>query len=133
MKPVMNDTAGQVRPRPDTPRRTLRMALLCALLALLAISLPMLARSTEREGERRSLREAVGRNEIVSLTTIMDWIEERYEGRIVEVELEDDEGYFGYEVDLITPAGAKVEFEFDAHTGELRSISGPGAEAARRQ
>lgn len=79
------------------------------------------------------LREAVERNEIVPLKSILDWIEQNYRGQVVEVEFEKDDGELEYEVDLLTPEGSKIEFEFDARTGELRSAPGKDVERARRR
>ncbi|TDU28947.1 peptidase YpeB-like protein [Panacagrimonas perspica] len=85
------------------------------------------------EPSGKSLREAVERNEIVPLKSIMDWIESHYRGQVVEVELENEGGDFGYEIDLLTPEGSKIEFQFDARTGDLRSVSGKDIEGARRK
>lgn len=106
------------------------LALLCAALPLL-LTLPN-ASAAPPSGSK-SLREAVGRNELVSLKSIMDWIEEHYEGQVVEVELENQAGFFAYEVDLLTSSGSKIEFQFNARTGELLSISGRDIEKARRK
>ena len=102
------------------------------LLMLLAVLLPPSSAAPVEQGQK-SLREAVGRNEIVSLKSIMDWIEEHYEGQVIEVELENDAGFFGYEVDLLSPSGSKIEFQFDARSGELLSISGRDIEQAKRK
>ena len=112
--------------------KQLRRLLLLLILPLsLSLSAPLNAQSPAKGG--KSLREAVGRNELVSLKSIMDWIEEHYEGQVVEVELENQSGFFSYEVDLLTPAGSKVEFQFDARSGELLSVSGRDIEKARRK
>ena len=97
------------------------------LLLLCATSTP----SVEQGG--RSLREAVERNEIVALKSIMNWIEENYRGQVVEVELENEAGDFRYEIDLLTPEGSKIEFVFDARSGELRTVTGKDIEGAKRR
>jgi uncharacterized iron-regulated membrane protein len=81
----------------------------------------------------RSLREAVERNEIVPLKSIMNWIEDNYRGQVVEVELENEAGDFRYEIDLLTPEGSKIEFQFDARSGELQTVTGKDIERARRR
>ncbi|WP_420468640.1 PepSY domain-containing protein [Panacagrimonas sp.] len=88
-----------------------------------------------RGDDHQGLRQALERNEIVSFKTILDWIEENYVGQIVEVELEDDDDdeLLIYEVDLLTPRGDKLEFEFDARSGQLLNIEGRDLEAARRR
>ena len=83
--------------------------------------------------EHMGLREALERNEIVSFKSILDWIEQNYVGKVVEVELEDEEEALQYEVELLTPAGNIIEFEFDARTGELQAIKGRDVDSARRK
>lgn len=109
-----------------SPPRPLALAT-ASLLLLAATSVP-----PDRQGGQ-SLREAVERNEIVPLKSIMDWIEEHYRGQVVEVELENEAGDFRYEIDLLTPEGSKIEFVFDARSGELRSVTGKDIERARRR
>ena len=99
----------------------------------LLLGLLLSASAASIEAGAKSLREAVRAKEIVSLESIMNWIEERYYGQIVEVELENEEGYFGYEVDLLSPTHSKIEFRFNARTGELISVSGRDIEKARRK
>lgn len=97
--------------------------LLCALVST----------ATTPSEPRKSLNEAVERNEIVSLKSIMNWIEKHYVGQVVEVELENEGDFFSYEVDLLTPDGAKIEFQFNASSGELLSVSGRDIERAKRK
>jgi uncharacterized membrane protein YkoI len=105
-------------------------------LSLIALVLTALLGSSSAapvEQGSKSLREAVERNEIVPLKSIMTWIEDNYHGQVVEVELENDGGFFNYEIDLLSPAGTKIEFQFNARTGELQSISGKDIEKAKRK
>lgn len=82
----------------------------------------------------RDLHHEVKSGHLVGLTEIMDWLEARYAGQILEVELEQDggDGRIEYEVEMIGPQGQVVEFEFDATTGELLSIEGVNIEAMRK-
>lgn len=68
----------------------------------------------------------------MSLESILDWLEHRYFGRAIEVELEADDDPPTYEVEWLTPRNDVLEFEFDARTGELLEIEGRGIEEARR-
>lgn len=105
---------------------SLRIATASAMLLAAGSAVPV-----EQGG--KSLREAVERNEIVPLKSMLNWIEENYRGKVVEVELDNEGGDFGYEIDLLTPEGSKIEFQFDASTGALRSVSGKDIERARRK
>lgn len=116
----------------SAPRTALLSAMLALLLALPA-TVPAQPQTQAPDRGSKSLREAVGRNELVSLKSIMDWIEEHYEGQVIEAELENQAGFFGYEIDLLTPTGSKIEFQFNARTGELLSVSGRDIEKARRK
>ncbi len=80
------------------------------------------------------LHKEVKAGHLVPMTTIMDWLEARFEGQILEVELEQDHGHgsIEYEVEMIGPQGQVVEFEFDATTGELLSIEGVNIEAMKK-
>ena len=62
----------------------------------------------------------------------MDWLEARYDGQILEVELEQEKGQIEYEVEMIGPQGQVVEFEFDATNGELLSVEGVNIEAMKK-
>jgi uncharacterized membrane protein YkoI len=78
-------------------------------------------------------RDAVREGRFVSLSSILTWIESRYEGRAVEVELEEEGGIPLYEVEWLTPQGRMVELEFDARTGKLVEVEGRGLEEAKRR
>ncbi len=46
-------------------------------------------------------------------------LEARHPGRIVEVELEDEDGLWLYEIEVLTPEGRLIEIELDARTGAI--------------
>lgn len=108
------------------------MRLPTALLALPCLLLPPCAAAASVEPAPSDLRQALQRNELVSFTSILDWIEARYLGKVVEVELEDEYGQLKYEVDLLSPDGDMLEFRFNARDGSLIGINGPNIERARR-
>lgn len=105
----------------------LRLPALAALLALLA-AFPALADESWRD-----LHQAVREGRIVPLPEILDWLEERYEGQVLEVELERDDGRMLYEVEMLGPQGQVVEFEFDAASGELIGMEGVNINGMRRE
>ncbi|WP_110666578.1 PepSY domain-containing protein [Salinicola halophilus] len=82
----------------------------------------------------RDLHHEVKSGNLVGLNEIMDWLEARYAGQILEVELEQDagDGRIEYEVEMIGPQGQVVAFEFDARTGELLSIEGVNIQSMRK-
>jgi len=105
-----------------------------AVLILLALCvLPSLRDARAEEAESVHAREAARSGRFVGLSSILDWMESHYRGRLLEAELDDDQDEVPvYELDWLTPAGDVLELEFDARTGALLEIEGRGAEAARK-
>jgi uncharacterized membrane protein YkoI len=87
------------------------------LLGLLAAAAwPAAARADE--GATRA-REGVEGRQIVTLESLVSFLEAHYAGRFVEAELEHRHGRPIYEIEWRSPEGRMLEFEFDAQTGEL--------------
>ncbi|GED21541.1 PepSY domain-containing protein [Halomonas halmophila] len=80
----------------------------------------------------RELHDAVQRGELVELPTILDWLQSRYRGEVLEVELERDDGATLYEIEMLGPQGQVVEFEFDASDGQLIGMEGANINAMRK-
>lgn len=79
------------------------------------------ARAPDRDipdRDRDRAREGLMQGRFVSLESILDDARRRYPGRILEIELDDDE----YEVEILTDDGRKVELEYDARTGRLVDV-----------
>ena len=99
-------------------------------LAWLTVGLGGLALADD---DWRDLHDEVEAGRLVSLPTVLDWLEAHYVGEVLEAELERDDGEILYEVEMIGPQGQVVEFEFDAASGELIGIEGVDIDAMRRQ
>ncbi len=111
--------------------RTPFLAAAGALLALASPAGPHHAARADDEGDRARAAARDGR--VVGLAPILDWIEARYHGRLLEAELEeDDDEPPVYEIEWLTPSGDVLEFEFDARTGAMLEVEGRGIEAARK-
>ncbi len=106
--------------------KSLLAGLLAAVLALSVSGPPLLADEDERDHER-ALR-AVARGEILPLTEILARAEEILRGRMIEAELERDDGRWFYELTLLGPEGRVVEALFDAETAELLELEGESLE-----
>jgi uncharacterized membrane protein YkoI len=116
---------------PRSARRLRRAVALLALAAAVAAGAP--GRAEQGDDDAARARRAVEARRFVPLASILDWIEARYRGRAIEIELEDDDGGPPtYEVEWMTPAGHVVELEFDARDGSLLETEGRGLEDARR-
>jgi len=114
--------------------RTHRAVLGAALLASIAMLAP--AEPTPRDDDAARARTAVQQRRFVPLASILDWIEARYHGHAIEIELELEDGGDGepptYEVEWLAPSGQVVEFEFDATSGELLEVEGRDLDAVRK-
>ncbi|HSC67106.1 MAG TPA: PepSY domain-containing protein [Cellvibrio sp.] len=98
--------------------RSLRQLLLLALIAALA-PLCMNGASARDLSQDEALRlREQGR--IISLEALLASVAERHpQSSLLEVELEEDDDIYIYEVELATREGLVRELEFDAHTGKL--------------
>lgn len=104
-----------------------------AVLAVLVPAAPGAGPGARAADDAARAREAVREGRYVPLASLLDWIEARYHGRVIEVELEEDDGEPPtYEIEWLTPQGRVVEFEFDARTGELLEREGRGLEDAAK-
>lgn len=97
-------------------RRILALSLLAALAAPASAG----ARS-DHERARRALESG----EIRPLSELLAEIEARYDGRVIEMELERDDGRWIYEFKLLPPTGRLFELEVDAATGAVIRTKGP--------
>jgi len=90
-----------------------RLALILALLAA-----PALADRDDHDRARRALEAG----EILPLSYILKVAEAVRPGRVIEVELERDDGRWIYELELVTPQGRLYEMEIDAGTAIVLEI-----------
>lgn len=106
------------------------MVLLMVVLVCLASAPALMARADD---DWRDLHDEVRAGRLVALPSVLDWLEARYRGEVLEVELERDDGLTVYEIEMLGPQGQLVEFEFDATSGELIGIEGVDIEGMTRQ
>ncbi|MFO8046826.1 MAG: PepSY domain-containing protein [Halomonas sp.] len=111
--------------------RLFRQSRAAALALLLILTcLPPLAAG---DNDWQDLHERVRSGQLVPLPSLLDWLEVHYEGQVLEVELEREDGRLVYEVEMLGPRGQRVEFEFDATNGQLIGIEGVGIDDMRRR
>ena len=87
----------------------------CILLCVLGTSTPSLADDADHETARR----AVERGELLPLAKILASAAKTHSGRVLDVELERDDGRYLYEIDVLLNDGRVIELTFDGRTGEL--------------
>lgn len=87
-------------------------------LILLCAATPALA---DEEGHDRA-RRALEAGEILPLTAILRAANAARPGRVIEIELDRDDGIWIYELELVSPGGQLYEMEIDAATGAILEI-----------
>jgi uncharacterized membrane protein YkoI len=90
-----------------------RLALILSLIAA-----PALADRDDHDLARRALEAG----EILPLADILAAAEATRPGRVIEVELERDDGRWIYELELVSPEGRLYEMEIDAASGTVLEI-----------
>ncbi|MCB8888350.1 PepSY domain-containing protein [Vreelandella malpeensis] len=89
-----------------------------------ALAAWVLASGAYADQHWEGLHGEVRQGEAVSLEQLLDWLEARYLGEVIEIEMERDDDEIEYEIKMLGPQGQVVEFEFDARTGQLMKIEG---------
>ena len=74
--------------------------------------------SQERRDHERA-RAALEAGEIRPLAELLAVVERRYQGRVIEADLERDDGQWLYEFKILPPNGRMFVVEIDAATGAL--------------
>ncbi|MEQ3642644.1 MAG: PepSY domain-containing protein [Paracoccus sp. (in: a-proteobacteria)] len=90
-----------------------------SLSSLMLILLPLTLAAQPIAPDYETARQAVDRGDMLPLEQILARIQARHPGRIVEVELEDEDGLWLYEIEVLTPEGRLIEIELDARTGAI--------------
>ncbi len=99
------------------------MRRLMILLPLLPLLAPYPAHTSDRDHDRA--RAALAAGEIRPLAELLAEVERRYVGRVIETELDRDDGRWVYEFKLLPPTGRVYELRLDAATGALLRSKGP--------
>lgn len=94
-----------------------------ASFLFVTLSLPAGGESTPtRTSDYEMATEAVTRGDFMPLDQILDIVSLSHPGRLVELDLEMENGRWVYEVELITPQGRLIEVELDAATGDILTV-----------
>ena len=89
------------------------LSLICALFIT---CWPHIASADSDHLKARQLLEA---GTILPLEQLLDQAQHEHPGRILEVEFEQEQGRYIYEIELVDDKGEVWEIEYDAQTGEL--------------
>lgn len=109
---------------PDAVRMRQALLLLSILLLPpLTLGVPGAAASDRRDHERA--RAALADGQIRPLSDLLAEVERRYVGRVIETELEREDGRWVYEFKLLPPSGRVARLYLDATTGTILRSRGP--------
>jgi uncharacterized membrane protein YkoI len=73
-------------------------------------------------GDHEVARSAVARGELLPLSKILQIAQRDYPGKMLEVELERDDGRYVYEIEILLADGRVIELTYDGKTGELLEV-----------
>lgn len=90
-----------------------------ATLSIVALILVVFFSSTSLADDREDPRALVEAGDIMPLEFILEQLQKRTSGRVIEVELERKHGRFVYEIEQIEEQGVVREYTFDASNGNL--------------
>ena len=91
-----------------------QLGTVCVLTAVLAFTMGIAKEENGKESEER-----VTTSPIMSLEDAITAATTRFQGRVVEAELEDEDGKVVYEVKILGDDGQTREIEVDANSGKL--------------
>lgn len=84
----------------------------------LALAL-LLSATAGADSDQDRARAAVLAGQVLPLKALLERLERDHPGRLLEVELEDDDGVLVYEVRLLQPDGRLVKLKIDAASGDV--------------
>lgn len=90
------------------------LSTLAVVLAMVLVSPPVLA-----DSEQDRARAAVQAGKVLPLKTLLERLEREHPGQVLEVELEQDDGRWIYEIKLLQPGGRLIKLELDAASGAV--------------
>ena len=75
-----------------------------------------------RDSDQERARNAFERGEILPITEILEVALRHLPGDVIEVDLDFEDDYISYEIDVLTATGRVREIEIDARTGAVLDI-----------
>lgn len=104
-------------------RAFLLSGLLCGLLAFSVM--PSVGRADD---DQDRARQALLAGKVLPLRVVLDKVESQYPGDPVDIEFEEDDGIYLYEIKLLQSAGNIIKLKVDAQSGEIIRVKGRGIE-----
>ncbi|KLR59612.1 peptidase [Diaphorobacter sp. J5-51] len=92
-------------------------------LAVAAATAGPAAQAAERgHGDHDLARQALERGQVLPLRTVLEKVEREYQGQVLKVEFEHDDGRFIYEIRLLQNDGRVAKLAVDAVNGQVLKI-----------
>lgn len=102
----------------------MRRSLSAALYVLLSGLLLTTPGQVRADADHDRAREALQAGRILPLERIVESAKREFGGEVLDVELEDEDAGFRYELKLIAADGRVLKLEYDAASGELLRAKG---------
>ncbi len=92
-----------------------------AVLSVLAVVLltALVSPPAHADSEQDRARAAVQAGKVLPLKTLLERLERDHPGQVLEVELEQEDGRWIYEIKVLQPGGRLVKLELDAASGAV--------------
>ncbi|ROR49194.1 MULTISPECIES: PepSY domain-containing protein [Diaphorobacter] len=101
----------------------LRRPFVLMALAVAAATAGPAAQAAERgHGDHDLARQALERGQVLPLRTVLEKVEREYQGQVLKVEFEHDDGRFIYEIRLLQQDGRMAKLKIDAVDGRVLQI-----------
>ncbi|MBC2768943.1 PepSY domain-containing protein [Pusillimonas minor] len=104
-------------------RAVVLSGLLCGLLAFSLV--PSVGRADD---DQDRARQALLAGKVLPLRVVLDKVESQYPGDPVDIEFEEDDGLYLYEIKLLQSAGNIIKLKVDAQSGEIIRVKGRSIE-----
>lgn len=89
-----------------------------AVLAVVVVIGPATVAARGRDDHDRA-RQAVEAGQVMPLKALLARVEREHPGQVLEIELEQDDGVWRYEIKLLQPGGVLNKLKLDARTGAV--------------
>ena len=99
-------------------RHPRRLALLGLLAGGLVAGAPLHAEPNDHDLARQALQQG----KVLPLRTVLEKVEREYQGQVLKVEFEHDDGRFLYEIRLLQQDGRMAKLKIDAVDGRVLQI-----------
>lgn len=101
------------------PRHLALLSLACA--AALTAGTVLHAREPERD-DHELARQALERGQVLPLRTVLERVEREYQGQVLKVEFEHEDGRFIYDIRLLQRDERMVKLKVDAVDGRVLQV-----------